>query len=154
MSNIDEEISRRLGFNNSINHPPSTTPVKTIVSDVPSTFVSRYDVCFRAVLEEGTLSYAFILADLFVSLPPFNFNIFLGVDYVLRASSVGCLIGSVGLARVLDLLDCLLYYWRNMVIPLFVNNRIDTTGYTVVLETIYIALRRWTISTVNIDSKI
>ena len=39
----------------------------------------------------------------------------------LSESLVGSLIGSVVLAGVLDLFDCLFYYWRNLVIPLSVN---------------------------------
>ena len=40
---------------------------------------------------------------------------FKGADNVLSESFAGSLIGSVVLAGVLDLFDCLFYYWRNCI---------------------------------------
>ena len=73
--------------------------------------------------------FIYITNDLFASFTPVNFRVsvyihpshlfvpaienLMGVDDVLMRS--------VGLYGLLDLFDCLFYYWRNMVMPLFLD---------------------------------
>ena len=56
--------------------------------------------------------YISILADFFVNLPPLK---------ILRELVDDILMTSVGLSGVLDLFDSLFCYWKNLVIPLFLD---------------------------------